>query len=251
MSADPQLTRPEPPRVPVIDPARVAARVLPMRRALLHEMRWRPPDVDWRRIVIAVICVLLAHLLLVLIVSVSMRPKPFIDDRRDVIQVSLIELPPPVELPAAVHELPPLSVSAPQGGTARNAPAPPRRERGAREVPAPAAVAEGVEAIVATPSAPSLYNADGSLRLAPAPLPEQPATPIEQGKLAAEELRKRGHNIVRCKSTRFARAYAPDESMGEKAARKYGRYVGLYNPATAQKAAERAAEAQAGCDWED
>jgi hypothetical protein len=64
-------------------------------------------------------------------------------------------------------------------------------------------------------------------------------------------LRKRGHNIVRCKSTRFSRAYAPDESMGEKAARKYGRYVGLYNPATAQKAAERAADAQAGCDWED
>ncbi|TDR41667.1 hypothetical protein DFR29_110150 [Tahibacter aquaticus] len=252
MSADPQLNRPEPPRAPPIDPARVAARVLPMRRAMLHELRWRAPDVNWRRVAVAILVAILAHLLLIWLVRDAMRAKPFVENRRDVIQVSLIEVAPPQDLPAAVHELPPLSVSSPQGGTARNAPAPLRRERGQRPVAAPAAAAEGVDAIVATPSAPSLYNADGSLRLAPAPQePAQPRAPIEQGKLAAQELLKRGHNVVRCKSTRFARAYAPDESLGETAARKYGRYVGLYNPATAKKAAERAMETQESCDWQD
>lgn len=252
MSADLQINRPEPPRAPPIDPARVAARVLPMRRAMLHELRWRPPDVNWRRVVVALVVAILAHVLLIWLVRDAMQAKPFVENRRDVIQVSLIELPPPQELPAAAHELPPLSVSAPQGGTARNAPAPLRRERGQRQVAAPAAAAEGVDAIVATPSAPSLYNADGSLRLAPpSEMPAQPQAPMEKGKLAAQELLKRGHNVVRCKSTRFARAYAPDESIGEGVARKYGSYVGLYNPATAKKAADKAADARDGCDWQD
>jgi hypothetical protein len=233
-----------------MDPALIAARVLPLRRALLHELRWRAPDVSPRRIAVAVAVVVLAHLLLVLLVRDAMRPKPFVEDRRDVIQVSLIERPLLPE-PAVVHELPPLSVSAPPTGSARNAPAPARRERGQRQVEAPAAASGDAEGIVATPAAPSLYNADGSLRLAPAAPEPEARDPMTRGKLAAEELAQRGHNIVRCKRTRFAGAYTPDESLGDRAARKYGAYVGLYNPATAQKAAKRAADARGDCDWED
>lgn len=249
MSADPQLTPSPRPRLTPSDPARVAARVLPLRRALLHELRWRPPDISWRRVAVALSVVALAHLLLVLLVRDAMRPKPFVEDRRDVVQVRLIELPPPIEA-TSVHELPPLAVVAPVTGTARNAPAPARRESGQRQVAAPAAASEGAEAVVATPSAPSLYNADGSLRLAPAP-EQEPPDPMSQRKQVAEEMLQRGHNLIRCRRTRFAGAYRPDESLGESAARKYGAYVGLYNPATAQKAAERAAAARDGCDWQD
>jgi hypothetical protein len=243
----PARARPRPP-----DPAVVAARVLPLRRALLHELRWRPQDFSWRRVFAAVVVAILAHVLLALLVRDAMRPKPFVDDRRGVIRVSLIELPPPADLPPAAQELPPLAVQAPPSGTARNAPAPPRPEQGARAAPAPVPSAEGLDGVVATPSAPSLYNADGSLRIQAAPLEiDQPQTPIERGKLAAEELRKRGHNVVRCKSTRFARAYTPAESLGEKAARKYGAYVGMYNPHTALEAANRAADAREDCDSQD
>ncbi|WP_313920056.1 hypothetical protein [Tahibacter sp.] len=250
MSAEAQPYRPERPRPPSTDPAQIAARVLPLRRALLHELRWREPHVSWRRIAVAVGVVVLSHLALVLLVREAMRPKPFVDDRRDVIQVSLIELPPLPEPTALIRELPPLSVSAPPTGSARNSPAPARRERGLRQVEAPAAANGDAEGIVATPAAPSLYSADGSLRLAPmAPEPEA-RDPMTRGKLAAEELAQRGHNIVRCKRTRFAGAYTPDESLGDRAARKYGAYVGLYNPATAQKAAKRAADARGDCDWE-
>lgn len=252
MSAEAQLsTRPEPPRPPRVDPAQVAARVLPLRRALLHELRWRPPDVNWRRIAVAIVVMLLAHLLLVLLVWDGMRLKPVKDDRRDVLYVSLIERPPP-PLPesSSVRELPPLSVTAPPTGTARNAPAPARRPQNVRQVEAPAPASGEAEGVVATP-APSLYNPDGSLRVSPIAPTAPPEHPLERDKRAAEELLARGHNIVRCKRTRFAGAYTPDESLGERAARKYGAYVGLYNPAVAQQAAKRAADAREDCDWQD
>ncbi|HSX61319.1 MAG TPA: hypothetical protein VLF18_14050 [Tahibacter sp.] len=253
MSAEAQpAIRPERPRPPSVDPAQIAARVLPLRRALLHELRWRPPDVNRRRVAIAIVVVLLAHLLIVLLVRDGMRMKPFADDRRDVLRVSLIERPPP-PLPEAstVRELPPMSVTAPPTGTARNAPAPTRREQAVRPVEAPAPSAGESEGVVATPAAPSLYNADGSLRVSPVAPVTEPLHPLERDKLAAEEMLQRGHNIVRCKRTRFARAYTPDESLGERAARKYGAYVGLYNPAVAQQAAKRAADARENCDWEE
>lgn len=253
MSAEAQPSiRPERPRPPSIDPALIAARVLPLRRALLHELRWRPPDVDRRRIMIAIVVMLLAHLLLVLLVRDGMRLKPVAEDRRDVLRVTLIDAaPPPLPEPSAVHELPTLSVSAPPTGAARNAPAPARRQQDVRQVEAPAPSSGEAEGVVATPAAPSLYNADGSLRITPALPQAEKADPLTRDKQVAAEMLERGHNIVRCKRTRFAGAYTPDESMGERAARKYGAYVGLYNPAVAQKAAVRKADARADCDWED
>lgn len=252
MSADPQHPAPRPP-APIIDPARVAARVLPLRRELLHELRWRPPNISWRRVAIAVAIALLAHLLLLLLIRDGMKPKPFDGDRRDVIQVSLIERAPPPEIIApAPLELPPLAVPAPQGGSARNAPAPARRERGQRQVPAAAAAEQGADAVIATPSLPSLYNPDGSLRTgtATAPAP-QARTPLEKDMAVAAEMSSRGHNVIRCKRTRFANAYSPDETVGDKAARKYLGWVGLYNPARAKRSAELAMEARENCDSEE
>ncbi|MBL8299739.1 MAG: hypothetical protein JNN30_15490 [Rhodanobacteraceae bacterium] len=243
--------RPERPLTVGIDPARIAARVLPMRRALLHELRWRRPDLDRRRIVIAVAIVLLVHLLLVLLVRDGMRLKPLADDRSDVLRVTLIDAAPPVPSPPArVYELPTLSVSAPIDGVAHNSPASARRRQNVPQAQAPAPSRGEADGVVSTPAAPSLYNPDGSLRVTPALPPQEVPDRLTRDKLAAKELSQRGHNIVRCKRTRFADAYTPDESLGERAARKYGVYIGLYNPAVAQKAAERAAEARINCDWE-
>ncbi|UXI67286.1 hypothetical protein [Tahibacter amnicola] len=244
--------RPVPPR---IDPARAAAQVLPLRRALLHEVRWRRPAYDRRIIGIAIVIVVVVHLLLAYLMQQFMRPRFEPESRAGVVSVSLIEWsePPPSIAPPLVHEMPPLSVTAPQQGQAANAPAPPRQERSARQAAAAGAVAPGVEAIVETPVLTTrLYNADGSLRVAP-PAEEsaKPMDPLSQGLAAAKELRQRGHNVVRCKSTRFAKAYTPDESVGEGIARKYLSHVGLYNPHTAQEAAVRASEASASCDWQD
>lgn len=234
------------------DPAIAAGLVLPARRELLHEIRWRPPELDRRRMRIALAVAIVLQIALMLLTREWMRPPASAaHPASDVVQVRLIELPPPPDVAeTAVHELPPLAVTAPPAGTARNAPAPPRPERAARPV-APPAPGEGMEAVVETPAAPTLYNADGSLRIAPqlaAPAP--PRDPIARGKLAARELSQRGHNIVRCKPTRFARAYSPDESAGAELARKYGAYVGLYNPHTAKETADRAMEATENCDHE-
>ncbi|MCQ4165252.1 hypothetical protein [Tahibacter harae] len=226
---------------------------MPLRRELLHELRWRPPDINWRRVVIALAAALLAHLILILLVRDAMKLKPFVEDRRGVIRVTLIERAPPPEIAApAPLELPPLAVPAPQGGSARNAPAPVRRERGQRQVPAAAAAEQGADAVIATPSLPSLYNPDGSLRTGAAAAPAvQARTPLEKDKAVAAEMSSRGHNVIRCKRTRFANAYSPDESVGDKAARKYLGWIGLYNPARAKRSAELAMEARENCDSEE
>lgn len=234
------------------DPAIAAGRVLPARRELLHGIRWRDQRPDRRRVGFALAVALILQIVLLLLTREWMRPPAIEASRsRDVIQVRMIELPPPPDVaPAPVHELPPLSVAAPIAGTARNAPAPPRREAASRPV-APPAPGEGVEAVVETPAAPSLYNPDGTLKISPQLTSPEPARdPIARGKIAARELQQRGHNLVRCKPTRFARAYSPDESLGAEFARKYGKYAGLYNAQTAQDTANRAVEAVENCDTE-
>ena len=235
-----------------VDPAIAVGQVLPERRELLHEIRWRAQEVDRRRVRIALAVALVVQLILMLLTREWMRmPESARHAANGVVQVRLIELPPPPDVTeSAVHELPPLAVSAPPTGTARNAPAPPRPDRGARPV-APPAPGEGAEAVVATPAAPVLYNADGTLKISPQlAAPAAPRDPIARGKIAAREMSQRGHNVVRCKPTRFARAYSPDESAGAELARKYGAYVGLYNAHTAKETADRAMEAVENCDYE-
>ncbi|MEO8670926.1 MAG: hypothetical protein ABI411_06400 [Tahibacter sp.] len=95
-----------------------------------------------------------------------------------------------------------------------------------------------------------MYNADGSLRLVPTVPRTEDSGPMAAGKAAARELATRGHNLVRCRPTRFASAYSPDESVGDEMARKYLAVVGMYNPHSAARTADRKAEATAACDSE-
>jgi hypothetical protein len=148
----------------------------------------------------------------------------------------------------APREMEPLIVIAPPEGSAANSPAPARREAPVRPAAIPAApkAQQGeVEAVVATPR---LYNADGSLSVPRSEGVAKPRNALAEGLAAAAEMHSRGHNVVRCRSTRFAGAWKPDESVGEQVSRKYLSYVGLYNPHSAATAAGRAADATEACD---
>jgi hypothetical protein len=93
-------------------------------------------------------------------------------------------------------------------------------------------------------SALMLFNPDGSVRL-----PDAAALPAPTAAALAAELMHRGHNIVHCRTTRFAGVYARDESLGDEISRKYLVWVGLYNRAIVEaRAARRRAEAIAACD---
>lgn len=89
----------------------------------------------------------------------------------------------------------------------------------------------------------SLFGLDGSIRM---PV----ASPFVPTQLAAgEELMHRGHNIVHCRTTQFARAYKRDESLGDEISRKYLVWIGLYNRDVIEaRAARRRAEAASACD---
>ncbi|GEM_PF-635635 len=223
------------------------------RRDWLHDVRWRRSPRDRRRIALYWCGILLLHLLAAAGLREAMRPRPLPapDVARDdvVVQVHLIE-PTPVETPPVTQELPPLVVEpARPSAAAVNSPAPARREPPSRPSAPPPRTVGADEAIVATPR---LYNPDGSLRLdlAPrgAPARTVPTRPLADDIAAGKALMQRGHNIVRCRRTAFADAYRPDESAGDEVSRKYLSWIGLYNPHSAQKSAERRAEARGACD---
>ena len=95
---------------------------------------------------------------------------------------------------------------------------------------------------------PQLFNPDGSIRVggnAPQ-APIAPKNPRDAAKARWAEIEKRG-NPVDCHKTRFAQAYAPDESTGDKVARKYLKWIGLVNTqAIEHRNAQRAQSG--GCD---
>ena len=97
-----------------------------------------------------------------------------------------------------------------------------------------------------------LFNADGSIRLPEAGSAngtETAANPIEAGKARWAEMQVRGENPLDCQRSRFAAAYAPDESLGDKVSRKYLKWIGLADPAgIAERAAAKQARAADGCD---
>jgi hypothetical protein len=229
------------------DPAADLAAVLPAelaaRREWLRQRRWQKPGLS-RGLWLIVLVILLVHLAWVLVLRSASHPHE-LPVRASPVQVRLIEevAAPPVTVP---RELEALVVTAPQAGKASNSPAPPRAEAPARPVAPAAAQAGTAEAVVATPSV-HLYNTDGSL-LVPKTQESRKADPLAQGLAAAAEMQARGHNVVRCRSTRFAGAWKPDENVGDEAARKYLGWIGLYNPHSAAKTAERASDARSACD---
>lgn len=97
-----------------------------------------------------------------------------------------------------------------------------------------------------------LFNADGSIRLPDAAAGSEPKSetnPIDEGKARWAEMQVRGENPLDCQRTRFAQAYATDESVGDKVSRKYLKWIGLADQAgIAERAAKREARAADGCD---
>ncbi len=58
----------------------------------------------------------------------------------------------------------------------------------------------------------------------------------------------RGHNILHCRRTMFSGTYRKDESLGDRIARKYLAWIGLYGEAAAERLAKRTAQAIDACD---
>jgi hypothetical protein len=164
-------------RVPLVDPAIAAAERFPLdrwSREWLHDVRWRRPEYDRRRIGFAVAVAVLLHVLLALLVRDWMQPRVPVEDRRDVIHVTLYDEPvvvvPEPAMPVT-SELPPLRVDAPDPGVATNAPAPTRPETAARAAARPMPRDSGSEGVVATPRTENdvptvrLYSPDGSVEV--------------------------------------------------------------------------------------
>jgi hypothetical protein len=98
--------------------------------------------------------------------------------------------------------------------------------------------------------APQLFNPDGSIRIgtgngAPT-LPKAPKTAQEAGKERWAKIEERG-NPLDCKKTRFANAFAPDESAGDKVSRKYLKWVGLADTQAIEHR-NRARSESGGCE---
>ncbi|MFT3792630.1 MAG: hypothetical protein QM741_16535 [Rudaea sp.] len=180
--------------------------------------------------VVAIVVTVALHLLVAISLYVLMRPRPAADGDR--IEVRLLDAPPsePV-LPEPPQE---------------SARVPPRMRVPvtlARR-PSPAASAP---VVAATPDrsteldTATLFNADGSLRVPVAPPPK--SAPHEEAVRRGREMMARG---LDCE------AHGPDdlahrESVGEEAARKYLAWIGLYNPAAAQRRAELEEQRQTRC----
>lgn len=165
-----------------------------------------------------------------------------------VITVQLIE--PPGEVPPPPPEPePPIVVRA-----SRVAIAPPQ----VRQTPPPPRPEEDTDAMRARigsgAAAPALklFNADGSVRVgsgdAPiqAPPDKKPKTEREAAKQRWAQIEERG-NPLDCKKTRFAGAFAPDMSIGDKVASKYLKWVGLADGQAIAHRAQKRAES-GGCE---
>ena len=213
-----------------------------------RSLRWAEPPRNRRLLVLGLLFALLITVLELVGFALGMRsyhahlPVPPADQ---VVQVILLE-PAPVTPPPPEPE-PPTFVRRPS----RIAIAPPK----VRSTPPPPHPSEPSDAMSgrlasadAPVPAPKLFNPDGSIRLgsgAPA-LPQAPKTQQEAGKARWAEIEKRG-NPVDCRKTRFARAYVPDESVGDKVSRKYLKWVGLADMEAIEHRGTQRAEA-GGCD---
>jgi hypothetical protein len=223
---------------------------LPWQRSL----RWEKPPRGGRRLLLGLLFALLVTVLELGGFALGMRsyrthpPAPRVAQPMQIVRIEAItETPPPPPEPE-----PPPFVRRPS----KIAIAPPE----VHTTPPPASQAEDSNAMrariggaaAATPApAPQLFNPDGSIRLGSAPVLAPPAAPkntFEAGKARWAEIEKRG-NPIDCHKTRFAQAFAPDESAGDKVARKYLKWIGLSDgEAIAHRNAQRAEAG--GCEPE-
>jgi len=222
---------------------RFATDALPWQRSL----RWAGPARDRRLLALGIVLAVLITVLELLGFAAGMHPYRRTVSQRSVIQVVLIEPEPEIPPPPPEPE-PPEFVRRPS----RIAIAAPK----VRTTPPPTAPAETSDAMTArignagtAAPPPQLFNADGSIRLGAGSTavtaPSAPKNPQEAAKARWAEIQKKGENPLDCKKTRFAQAFAPDESVGSGIARKYLSWAGLYDPHDTQRRAQRAAE---GCE---
>jgi hypothetical protein len=209
---------------------------LPWQRSL----RWVKPQRDWRTLAAGLLFALFVTLLQLVGLALGMRPyrvhSPVVSRPVEVVRIQIepdLPIPPEPEPPPLVMRPPKIPIATPQ---VKRTPPPPR----------PAAADTAMHATIentTTPAAlPQLFNADGSIRVgASAPqAPSAPKNPRDAAKARWAEIEKRG-NPVDCHKTRFAQAYVPDESLGDKVSGKYLKWIGLANaPAIAHRNAQRA-----------
>jgi hypothetical protein len=239
--------------VPVAEPGlreparlRLASDRLPWQRSL----RWKPPPPDRRLILLGLLVALALTVIELVGFGLGMRhqiAREVAPPRPQTISVELVE--PPELLPTPPEPEPP-----PMQAKARKVQVEaPKIE----QKPPPRAAEEDTGAMRAhigetgAPAAPQLFNADGSIKLAPETIeaPKRALSEQEAGRRAWAEMEKRGDNPLDCKRTRFAQAFKRDMTLGDEVSSKYLKWVGLGDPEAVahnvQKREERAAE---GCD---
>ncbi len=217
---------------------------LPWQRSL----RWTEPPRDRRKWTLGLLFALLVTILELTGFAIGMRSlriRPPPPHANEVVQVILLNpelLPPPPpepEPPAFVKRPSRIAIAPPK---VVNTPPPPHAVEPSNEMSGRLGSAG---AVVPTPQ---LFNPDGSIRLgtgAPS-MPPAPRNAREAAQARWAKIEKRG-NPIDCHKTRFAQAYVPDQSAGDKIAGKYLKWVGLADMEAIQHRNQQRAEA-GGCD---
>ena len=208
-----------------------------------RSLRWSEAPRDRRRFLLGLLAAVLATVLQLVGFGLGMRPYRLHAPPSRPIQVTLIDLvtplpiPPEPEPPQFVPRPSKIVIAPPQAKT----PPPPSR---------PAEDSDAMRARIGSAGSaappPQLFNPDGTIRVGDATpgAPDKPRTEREAALARWSDIQK-GHNLLDCTKSRLATGYALDESVGSGIARKYLRWVGLYDPHDTQKRAQRAAR---GCD---
>jgi len=215
-----------------------------------RSLRWADPPRDRRLLVWGLLFAVLATVLQLVGFALGMRSyhaARMAPHATQAVQVVLIEpeqaIPPPPEPEPPEFQRRPsrIAIAPPKVST----PPPP---------PRPAETSDEMRARIgsagtATPT-PQLFNPDGSVRMdsttAPLAPPSAPVNPREAAKARWAQIEKRG-NPTGCQKTRFAQAFEPDQSAGDKIAGKYLKWIGLADgEAIAHRRQQRAESG--GCD---
>jgi len=221
---------------------RFASDRLPWQRSLRWEIR---PKRDRRLLLLGGLVAFVVTLVEVVGFGLGMRPYRQPHRAPQVVTVNLIEPlldmppPPPEPEPPIVARPSRIAISPPEVKV--KAP-PPHAEEASEEMRA--RLGEG-----GAGAAPQLFNPDGSIRLGDGATPAVPQAPKTERAAAQqrwEKIAERG-NPLRCKKTRFSQAFTPDQSLGDKVAGKYLKWVGLADQQSIQHRAEQRAES-GGCE---
>jgi hypothetical protein len=221
---------------------RFRADQLPWQRSL----RWGEPVRDRRLLLLGGLFALAMTVLQLVGFALVMRSYRMHPRNAAPIQVMLIE--PDVIVPLPPEPEPPI-VARPSRITI----APPQLKTSPPPPPPPAEDSSEMRARIgdagSAAPAPQLFNPDGSIRLgtsAAPTAPQAPKNPQEAAKARWAQIQQRG-NPIDCHKTRFAQAFQPDESIGDKASRKYLKWVGLADMEAIEHRNTQRAEA-GGCE---